>query len=74
MPQGENTTETWEGTLARRSQALDEITGGCTKVLSYRDQRFSVPSGDGRNPSPSGEAKFVDVPEGDETPPTEVGG
>ena len=26
---------------------------------------LSVPSGDGRNPSPSGEEKFVDVPGGD---------
>ena len=35
---------------------------------------ISVSSGDGGNPSPSGEEKIVDVPEGDETPPTEVGG
>lgn len=38
------------------------------------DAVISVPSGDGRNPSPSGEEKFVDVPGGDESPPTEVGG
>ncbi len=31
-------------------------------------------SGDGRNPSPLGEGKIVAVPEGDKTPPTEVGG
>ena len=35
---------------------------------------ISVPSGDGGNPSPLGEEKTVEVPEGDETPPTEVGG
>ncbi len=35
---------------------------------------FSVPFGDGGNPSPLGEEKIVEVPEGDETPPTEVGG
>ena len=31
-------------------------------------------SGDGGNPSPLGEERFVEVPSGDETPPTEVGG
>jgi len=36
--------------------------------------KVSVPFGDGGNPSPLGEEKFVEVPEGDEIPPTEVGG
>ncbi len=37
--------------------------------------RISVPSGNGRSASPSGEATILDVPGGDESHrPTEVGG
>jgi len=32
----------------------------------HRKARISVPFGDGRNPSPSGEEKVLEVPEGDE--------
>ena len=39
-----------------------------------RAPSVSVSSGDGGNPSPLGEEKIVEVPEGDEIPPTEVGG